>query len=51
MIYLMGPDDRQSFEAAASRLTLEVNSPKTPRRFYFYQVGRVIFSIQKAQSK
>lgn len=51
MIYLMGPDNRQSFEAAASKLTLGMNSPKTTRRFYLYQVRQLIFSIHKAQSR
>lgn len=43
MTYLMGLDDRQSFEAVASRLTPVVNSQQTTRRFYLYQVGQLIF--------
>lgn len=43
MIYLRRLDGRQSFEAAASRLILEANTPKMTRRFYLYQARCLIF--------
>lgn len=50
MIYLMGPGDRQSFEVAASRLTLGVKSPKTARRSYLYQSRTInFFNIESSE--